>query len=169
MHRHHLFCATMLAFASPALAIDAGHDQVDVGQGSAPVETLDEYSSITLTLDRVIREGGDRGHTNLKAVFSTETAQEAITSQLLYYSRTSQLADPAVRKALDEGEGQDVIYVWVKDLDQTQIVVDAGIYERLVASKGTQLGAHQALLATAAHLVSISDNGFISFVPADDL
>lgn len=116
--------------------------------------TVEEYSSITVSIDHLNntdRQAGDP--VVCKCIFSTETGFESLMAQLGYFGQMEILNDPTVFGALAKAQEQDAIIIFNVKPDLTNIIVDAGVWAKIVArpefGNGSVLQAHGALIVLA--------------------
>lgn len=128
----------------------------------AAFRPLEEYGSVTVTLDHLNREPREDGHTVTNVVFSTETAFQSLLSQVGYFDREnnaalSSLADPDFFEIAAKGLSHDVVFVYTPNSRKTNVIVSAELYATLlgnpvVNAEGTSLGLHAGLLTLAQDL-----------------
>lgn len=131
-------------------------------QDAAEAQRCDEYASLTLVLDH-LRDPRPDGATLAKAVFSTESATEALVHQLEYFGMSRELSKQGVIKLLAQAQEKAAVFVLEvpphgQHRGQVQIIVDAAIWtdEATHASinpEGTVLGFHAALYSLAIDLL----------------
>lgn len=121
---------------------------VKAAAAAAPAEAVNEFASITLTIDHLILDSDDT-KTVLKVVLSTEDAHESLLAQLAYFGMEQMLRDPVHFRTVAAGLDDDVVNVLVVSDRQTNIIVDMDIFTGLVNRAGSMKAASEAIIITA--------------------
>lgn len=115
------------------------------------VEPVEEFGSITIVIDH-LAELEDR--TVVKTVWSTETADEALLSQIKYFDQTGLLLDDGIRAMVARGEEKDVAFIYHVSDRQTAVIVDLAVWTKIF---GSEMGKNSVLETCASFMVLATD------------
>lgn len=111
-----------------------------------------EYASLTVSIDHLVREPHPDGHTVVKNIWSTETATEALLAQLDYFNDNAIIRRPGMMSMIAKGEDKAAIFVYEIGPDQTNVIVDAALWDECLAREGTVMAAHASLVTLASDM-----------------
>ncbi|MFZ3194108.1 MAG: hypothetical protein WA154_13000 [Moraxellaceae bacterium] len=140
---------------------------------AAGPEPKEEFGSFTITIDHLVRDDRDDGHTVTKVIMSTESAVESLLSQFRYFKDTVLLETSEVRKMVSVGEDQPVVYIYTPNDNQTNIIVDGPVWDDTLkhpALGGTVLSAVSSFITLGVDMVRAAKAegqpaGLLVFVP----
>lgn len=126
----------------------------------AEVTAPEEYSSVTITIDHLLLIDPSE-KTVTKTVWSTESAHESLLAQSDYFASKSgdglNLAEADTFRAVGAGLDQDVAYVYVVNECQTNVIVDADLWNATmhnsVLGNGTVLGTVTSFIVMATEMI----------------
>lgn len=155
MHRHRPLFALSATIAMSALAAEAGSTTETQGVDTQPTTGV-EYSSLTVTIDHLVTDPNSAS-VNVKTIWSTDTADEAIHKQIDYFRDNGRLRIALGQEEYETvatGYARDVIYIFTPNEDTTNIIADTGLLGALKHNPDfnpelTELGLHQSLIAMA--------------------
>jgi len=151
----------------------------DTTEAQAAEIEVQEYGSITITIDHLNREPRGDGKVVTKVVYSTESAHESIVAQVAYFYEKGLaqniLGDKDIFATIASGLDRDVAYVYTPGEFQTNIIVDAALYHKMTTNPLTNpdqtvLGLHAGLVALATDMMRAAkaegkDPTVVVFVP----
>jgi hypothetical protein len=135
-----------------ARAAKVVHKDEAAAEAAASGEPLNEYASVTVTIDHLIRDGHPDGHVVVKDVWSTETAVESLLAQIDYFQDNAIIRRPGICSMIAKGEEKAAVFVYEVNEGQTNVIVDAALWDECLAREKTVLGAHASFITLAADM-----------------
>lgn len=176
--RHHCMLIAGAMLALSPLAAEAGHRTVELEPGALP-DNVDEYSSFSLRIDHLTTNPfPGRAGVVMPTIWSEADARQSLVDMIGYYQHYGSenlLLDPEVFATVAAGLDKDVIYIYTPNDRRTEILVDAGIWSKILTDPlfggGSVMGAHKSLVALAMDMKRAARNegkrdDLLVFVPA---
>lgn len=135
-------------------AIEMNDQAIEAGEDLPTTE--DNFNSLAITIDHLVREGQDDGETPLKVVFSNFEPTDALLKQVDYFisrtgeTRVNPLASKANVLALGVAHEQPgPVYIYTPSARLTNIITSMDTFLEFVESEGNFKAACSALIALA--------------------
>lgn len=138
-------------------------------------EAKEEFSSVSVVIDHLVNDVRDDGHTVISTVWSTESAQESLLSQLTYFGQTGLLRNSNVIAMVHAASQKAVAIVYTISDRQTNVILDAKVWGDTIAHPELGGSVMNALASVVALVGDIKkqataageDSPILLYVPND--
>lgn len=123
-----------------------------VAEAVAEGQPLNEYASVTISIDHLAHDAHPDGHVVVKNVWSTETAVESLLAQFAYFDDDAIIRRPGILSMIAQGEVKAAVFVYEVREGLTNVIVDSILWAECLEREKTVLAAHASLMTLAADL-----------------